>query len=427
MSSLRLHYPRVSRSRRRELAVARKELLRRERQAPRPAEPASVSPRGARAPASRRDASAERSRTAGSRRCGIRRLQEIQVAGERAGAAGEVRDARRPQLLRERLRNVAVEPGAWRVDICEPLAAAFLPPCRGSAAAAACRRRAEPRRAARSGRHRAPPLPRARPRASGHPCRSRCAASRRARNRDRARSRPRRRADARRRPRAPRDAARAAAAGRPSGRARARAHRAIPRRPRRDASRSARRAAVRQHGCRCSHRPSIPVDSISSSDRVERGRRNLVRLDDQCRLPSRDLQIGKRQHVRRRQALREMVNQRADPCVVHRAVVDRDQLVAAHQAETPAGRQRRAPRSGLRAAGNRGAPHPARRGAVQAIGPRAEHPREIPLLLRVARGHVEAAVAAAVATWLTTRRQHLVYAHAPMLLSARFRAQRAVR
>ena len=116
------------------------------------------------------------------------------------------------------------------------------PTTRGSAADVGHRRRGEPRRAARSGPHRAPPRPRARHRAPGRRSGSTCAASRRARSRDRARSSPLRHADARRRRRAPRDAARAAVAGRPSGRAPAQAHRAIPRSPRPDAIQSARRA-----------------------------------------------------------------------------------------------------------------------------------------------------------------------------------------
>jgi hypothetical protein len=36
-------------------------------------------------------------------------LQEIQVAGERAGAAGEIRDSLRPQLPPERLCYLSVE------------------------------------------------------------------------------------------------------------------------------------------------------------------------------------------------------------------------------------------------------------------------------------------------------------------------------
>src|SRR5688572_15746168 len=55
-------------------------------------------------------------------------LEKVQVAGERAGAAGEVGDARRTKLPRERFSHVAVEPGARRIEICEPLAAARLPP-----------------------------------------------------------------------------------------------------------------------------------------------------------------------------------------------------------------------------------------------------------------------------------------------------------
>ena len=72
------------------------------------------------------------------------------------------------------------------------------------------------------------------------PSRSTCAASHRARSRDRARALSARRCAAA--ARAPRDAARAAVAGRPSGRVPARAYRAIPRSPRPDAIRSARRA-----------------------------------------------------------------------------------------------------------------------------------------------------------------------------------------
>ena len=149
-----------------------------------------------------------------------------------------------------------------------------------------------------------------------------------------------------------------------------------------------------------------------------------MRLDDQCRL-SRDLQIGKRQHVRRRQARREMVHKRPHAFVVHRAVVYRDQLVASHQAEAPPGGSVvcRVQGYALPVTEARRIRHGAERS--QAIGPRGEHPREIALLLRVARGHVEAAVAAAVAAWFTAAAR--VYAHAPMLLSARFRAQRAVR
>src|SRR5688572_33084248 len=122
-----------------------------------------------------------------------------------------------------------------------------------------------------------------------------------------------------------------------------------------------------------------------------------------------------------------MVHKRPHPFVVHRAVVYRNQLVASHQAETPAGGSvvSSVQRYALPVTEARRIRHRTERS--QPIGPRGEHPREVPLLLRVARGNVEAAVAAAVATWLTTRRQHLVYAHAPMLLSARFRAQRAVR
>ena len=162
-------------------------------------------------------------------------------------------------------------------------------------------------------------------------------------------------------------------------------------------------------------------------DRVERGHRNLVRLDDQCCLPSRDLQIGKRQHVRRGQAPREMVNQRADPWVVHRTVVDRNQLVAAHQAETPAARPLMRRGQGYAFAVTE--PCRLRHGAkrLQAIGPRAECSRQIALLLRVARRHVESAVPAAMTAWLAARRQFLVYAHAPMLLPARVRSQRRLR
>ena len=251
-----------------------------------------------------------------------------------------------------RLRHVTVEAGARRIDICSR----SPPPV--SHHSRICGRRWEqaPRRTSARGAfgpHRAPPHPRARHRAPGHRSRSTCAASHRARSRDRARSSPLRRADARRRPRAPRDAARAAVAGRPSGRVPARVHRAIPRRPRPDAIRSARRAGD----------PQTDEDAATDLDPgrfeivergVERGRRDLMRLDDQCRLPSRDLQIGKRQHVRRRQALREMVHKRPHPFVVHRAVVYRDQLVASHQAEAPPGGSVMYRVPGLRAAGNRG-------------------------------------------------------------------------
>ena len=122
-----------------------------------------------------------------------------------------------------------------------------------------------------------------------------------------------------------------------------------------------------------------------------------------------------------------MVHERPHAFVVHRAVVYRDQLVAPHQAEAPPGFSVvcRVQGYALPVTESRRIRHGAERS--QAIGPRGEHPCEIALLLRVARGHVEAAMAAAVAPWLTTRRQHLVYAHAPMLLSARFRAQWAVR
>jgi len=107
---------------------------------------------------------------------------------------------------------------------------------------------------------------------------------------------------------------------------------------------------------------------------VERGRRDLMRLDDQCRLPSRDLQIGKRQHVRRRQARREMVHERPHTFVVHRAVVYRDQLVAPHQAEAPPGGSVvcRVQGYALPVTESRRLRHGAERS--QAIGPRCEHP-----------------------------------------------------
>ena len=174
--------------------------------------------------------------------------RSIQVAGERAGAAGEIRDPRRPQLLRERLRDLAVEPGAWRVDIGEPLVRGLPSTMPGSAAAAACRRRAVPaalRRVPCGVAHR---LSRELdPERSCTRSGPECGASRRARNRDRAHSRPRRRAGARRRP--------ASASQMQRGQRLQEGRRAVyepelvarhPGAPERGASRSAQRAAVRR-------------------------------------------------------------------------------------------------------------------------------------------------------------------------------------
>ena len=129
MSSLHLHYPRVSRSRRRELDRCAQGAPAGERQASRPLN-RRQSVREAR---ERQRLDVMRLRKEVERQDRVDTvsggLQEIQVAGKRAGAAGEVRHPHRPQLPRKRLRDLAVEPGAWRVDICEPLSAAFLPPC----------------------------------------------------------------------------------------------------------------------------------------------------------------------------------------------------------------------------------------------------------------------------------------------------------
>jgi hypothetical protein len=109
------------------------------------------------------------------------------------------------------------------------------------------------------------------------------------------------------------------------------------------------------------------------------------------------------------------------------SVVYRDQLVASHKAETPSGGSvvYRVQGYALPVTEARRIRHRAQRS--QSIGPRGEHPREIPLLLRMARRPVEIAVPAAMTQGFAARRQILVYAHAPMLLSARFRTQRAVR
>ena len=169
---------------------------------------------------------------------------------------------------------------------------------------------------------------------SGPPPRTTCEALAR-RNRDRDRCRPLRHAGALLRRPALRDAGRAAAAGRtPSDRAPVPMCLAIPGAPRRDASPSVRRAAGRARvqvqpealQPRCSELLALAQRSGATSCAL------TIRVacpPATCRYAS-----GSRSAAGRRRA--KMVNERADPRVVHRAVVDRDELVAQHEPELPA-------------------------------------------------------------------------------------------
>ncbi len=201
--------------RRRELAAARAELLRGEPAAVAPRDAAPVPSRAAdplrsqldaprRARASRRDGSAGRNRTAGSSRRGIRRPRRRPGRGRACPhCRRDTRDATGAAPARAPRATSPSRPERGGFTICEPDVAAGRPPgadLRQPLRAAAAQNL---RHAARCVRRRAPPHPRARPRAFAHLRRSTCAASRRARNRDRARSCPRLREDARRRPERP--------------------------------------------------------------------------------------------------------------------------------------------------------------------------------------------------------------------------------
>ncbi len=82
----------------------------------------------------------------------------------------------------------------------------------------------------------------------------------------------------------------------------------------------------------------MPVADSPASQRVEVGRLVIPCLDDQRRLPARDVQVRKREICVRRQRGPQQCNEPVHARRMHRAVMDRDQFVAPHHSEPPAGR-----------------------------------------------------------------------------------------
>ena len=135
---------------------------------------------------------------------------------------------------------------------------------------------------------------------------------------------------------------------------------------------------------------------------------NVMGLDHQRRLRACHVEVGERQLVAPRQVLHQCVNQCAHAPRVHRAIVDRNQLVTTHQAELPsiAARPARRERDTIAVAEPLGCPRPGH--GLEPVRPTLQSPLEVVLLLRQAGHLVHAPVTAAVARRLASRRQFLV-------------------
>lgn len=138
----------------------------------------------------------------------------------------------------------------------------------------------------------------------------------------------------------------------------------------------------------------------SRAQRIEIGGLAVSRLDDQCRLAARDMQVGKRKIRVGRQRGPQQRNEPVHARRMHGTVVDRDQFVAPHHPEPPASQFIPTCVQGDAITIAEALVLSHRTHGLQHVPPAFQDALQVPLLLRDARNQGQRAMAAATAPGL---------------------------